>query len=74
MEQNSLESCRGIEVTSVKPKSKGVFNAVGLETDSFTLTSKADTSKVWSNPSLNCPCPLDSHTHELAECKELLTM
>ena len=43
-------------------------------TDEEPSTSNADITKVWSKSSLNYPCPLESHTHEMAECKEWLGM
>ena len=79
IEKNILESFRGIETSSIRPKTKGVYYTVEVEVDSSeeepsTHTSNADITKVWFNSFLNYPCPLESHTHEMAECKEWLGM
>ena len=80
MEQNILESCQGIDAVvmnpGAKPKGKGVLSTNQTKSDSSdddqaTNTTSIDNKKVWSNPALNFPCPLD---HEMAECKEWLSM
>ena len=62
-----------------KPKGEGVFTTNQTESDSSdddqaTYTTSIDNNRVWFNPALNFPCPLDSHVHEMAECKEWLSM
>ena len=58
---------------------KGVYNTIRLDTElpdeePATYTSSIDNNKIWSNPSLNFPCPKNSHVHKMAECKEWLAL
>ena len=71
IERNILESCRGLEEPGPKPRNKGVFpsNQSGSETSDEQMAIK-----VWFNANFRFPCPLENHSHEMAECVDLLGM
>ena len=79
-ERNIVSAFRGME-SKPKPKPKSVFisrtekegssdeeDATGIHTTTYTPPAP------WYPPGMRFPCPLVTHNHEMAECKEWLSM
>ena len=79
-ERNIVSAFRGMESKS-RPKPKSVFisrtekggnsdeeDPTGIHTTTYTPPAP------WYPPGMRFPCPLVTHNHEMAECKEWLSM
>ena len=80
MERNIVSAFRGME-SKLKPKPKAVFisrteKEGGSDDEGITgVHSAAYTPPApWYPPGMRFPCPLVNHNHEMAECKEWLSM
>jgi len=80
MERNIVSAFRGME-SKLKPKPKTVFisraeREEGLEDEEVTgIHATTYTPPApWFPPGMRFPCPLINHNHEMAECKEWLSM
>ena len=80
MERNIVSAFRGME-SKLKPKPKAVFLSRAEKeggSDDEGLTGVHATTYTppapWYPPGMRFPCPLVNHNHEMAECKEWLSM
>ena len=63
--------------TEVKPKARSAFvveSLVESNGGSFATNFSSPTPTPWAEPGLFFPCPLRDHKHEIAQCKDFLTM
>ena len=81
-ERNLLEPYRGLDSIPAKNKGKGVFmgDVRSESTDSSGDEDPAIHAAAWTPPPLwfppgmRFPCPLDTHNHEMSDCKTWLSL
>ena len=74
-----VDTTRGLldsfkEIGDEKQKSRAVFKIDSNTPPISHPVPQSSKNPPWFNPTLRFPCPLDRHVHELASCKEFLSM